>query len=255
MKMQQLEPEQYFATLQRIVQKVQEKLTQYLDTANEENVHDVRTSIRRLESAWRIMPKKLREKPKIRDFVVAYKELFKTNSQIRDFDVISKRISSNSTILELIESKKKKKMILARRRAEHASSMRFPSLTVKDISSAKLERRFNKITYRLVERIQMLIPKAVEDEKNVSELHELRKNCKKLRYLLELVDDSTSSDFVNHLKQVQDSLGAIHDIDITVDFLHKLPRKYKVDTLVKSECDLRSVLYQKFVQEYKSFKL
>lgn len=252
--MYRIEPASFSATLQHTLQKTQERLEKYLDSPNEDNVHDVRTSIRRLEAVCKIMPKKLREKPKIKDFVVAYRDLFRINSQIRDFDIMSKKISSNNAVLELIEKKKRKKIVQARRQAKYANSLKFPLITTDDIEASKLEKRFNKITYRLLERIQTLIPKVIEKEKNVLELHELRKDCKKLRYLFEIISDASSVDFVNHLKRIQDSLGSIHDVDITVDFLQRLPRKYKVDAIIKSECNLRSLLYQKFVQEYKDFK-
>jgi len=251
--MHKIEPESYFEALNRACQKANERIVRYISSPSEENVHDARTAIRRLDTAFRVLPKNLRKKPKVRDFVSAHKEFFRTNSQIRDFDIILSKLDSDKAIAEIINKKKKKRIDKAQEQAERAASLEIPKIRPENIHGAKLEKKFNKISFGLIERIQTLMPQVVKDENNVKELHELRKDCKKLRYLLEMGDDSEASSLIKHLKHIQDSLGAIHDSDITVDFLKKLPTKYKPDEIIKSESDLRALLYQKFAQEHRLF--
>ncbi|HEY8110431.1 MAG TPA: CHAD domain-containing protein, partial [Candidatus Nitrosotenuis sp.] len=91
--------------------------------------------------------------------------------------------------------------------------------------------------------------------KFVEELHRLRKEYKKLRYILELTEDPESSNFIKNLKQLQDILGSIHDSDITIDFLKKLPSKYKIGEIIKKENDSRTQVYQKFVELHKVLQI
>ena len=83
-------------------------------------------------------------------------------------------------------------------------------------------------------------PIVIRDESKVSELHEVRKDTKKLRYLIELVSNSkenrkidngamelnvsklhnkNSRAILKYLEKIQEMLGDIHDYDITIDHL------------------------------------
>jgi hypothetical protein len=52
---------------------------------------------------------------------------------------------------------------------------------------------------------------------------------------------------------MQEDLGLIHDIDITVVFLKKIASKHKIaNELVRLELENRSRLYAKFVETHRS---
>lgn len=255
MKMYKLESANYSETLNGIAHKVNERLEKYLKEPNEENVHNVRTAIRRLESAWKVLPKKIRQKRKVAKFVNSHKKFFKTNSEIRDLDIIQQRISSFPTTEEIkkfIHEKRMRNMRVAQKQAKLSHKLKFPTLKQEQIPLSKLEKRFRKISVKLIENIQALIPIATSNEERIAELHELRKDCKKLRYMLELAPNTESSNFITKLKEMQDLLGSIHDCDITTDFLKKMPPKYGImKELLKKESELRSQLYEKFVETQK----
>jgi len=64
----------------------------------------------------------------------------------------------------------------------------------------------------------------VFDPANVTELHDMRIACKRLRYLLEIFGDAFDADlepFVDQVKGVQDILGGIHDRDVQVPMLEE----------------------------------
>ncbi len=257
MRMYKLESANYFETINDIAQKANDRLEKYLKEPNEENVHNARTTIRRLESAWRVLPKKIRQKRKIEEFVKSHKKFFKTNSKVRDLDIIQQRLVSlpitTEEIKKFIHEKRMRKMHIAQKQAKLSHKLKFPKIRQEQISPSKLENRFRKISVRLIENIQALIPVAISSEEKIAELHELRKDCKKLRYLLELAPNSKSSNFITKLKEMQDLLGSIHDSDITTDFLKKMPTKYDIaKELLKKESELRSQLYEKFVETQKA---
>jgi hypothetical protein len=64
----------------------------------------------------------------------------------------------------------------------------------------------------------------VADPANVTELHDLRIACKRLRYLLEIFDIAFAEDlehFIDEVKGLQDLLGEIHDRDVQVPMLEE----------------------------------
>ncbi|NDB33624.1 MAG: CHAD domain-containing protein, partial [Nitrososphaeria archaeon] len=91
----------------------------------------------------------------------------------------------------------------------------------RDIAHEKLENKFKKITLKLINKIEKTIPIVTSNDKKIKQLHELRKNCKKLRYLLELTNYERSPNFINKMKEMQDVLGSVRDCDITINFLSK----------------------------------
>jgi CHAD domain-containing protein len=253
--MYKLEPKTYFVALNDSVQKVNNRLEKYLEESSEENVHSVRIAIRKIESAWSILPKKIRQKRKIRKFIQLHKKFFKANSEIRDCDIIQKRLDLLSTteeIKKLIDEKKKSHLRTAQRQAKQAQNVKFPKIAQIKISPAKLEKRFKKISVKLTEKIHSLIPVVISSESKIAELHQLRKDCKKLRYILELTPNAESSNFVAKLRQMQDLLGHIHDSDITMDYLKKISGKNaNAKELLKKESETRTQLYKEFVEKHK----
>jgi len=250
-------PENYFEKFNKILNKSNERLEKYLEDPNEENVHDVRTSIRRLDAAWKILPKKIRYDKKISKFVTLRKEFFKINSQIRDFDIIKQKIATHSSgdtaqILKKIDEKKQDRLRIAQKKAKIASRTNIMKIDQNSIPHEKLEKRFKKITLGLINEVETAIPIVVGDVKKIEQLHELRKDCKKLRYLLEMTDHQEPTNFINKLKEMQDILGSIRDCDIALDFLKKLIKKHTaLDVIVKAELEKRNQLYNKFVQMQK----
>jgi CHAD domain-containing protein len=93
--------------------------------------------------------------------------------------------------------------------------------------------------------IEKETPLVITDESKVVELHEVRKNTKKLRYLIELVlpkdndgsdnvgaknkintpNKSMSHEILEHLEKIQKMLGDIHDYDIVIDYLNRYPSR------------------------------
>jgi hypothetical protein len=64
----------------------------------------------------------------------------------------------------------------------------------------------------------------VADPANVTELHDLRIACKRLRYLLEIFAIAFDADlepFIDEVKGLQDLLGDIHDCDVQIPMLEE----------------------------------
>ena len=92
----------------------------------------------------------------------------------------------------------------------------------------------------------------------------MRKNCKKLRYLLELLpidadgknqDKDKVSQLIDELEKVQDMLGTIHDYDTTIAYIKKYLENHSkdrpLDNIVKYIYKDRQKKFEQFIEHCK----
>ena len=84
----------FFKKFEKIQEKFYQQLQDYIKKPSDENIHDIRVAIRRLETAYKILPKNLRKKEKNTNYVKQAKTLFKLNAKIRDYDIICAKMES-----------------------------------------------------------------------------------------------------------------------------------------------------------------
>ena len=235
------------------IKRVYTKLDKYLKNPTKDNIHHMRTSLRRLEATYQSSPKQIRKKKKIKEFASVGKRLFKINSNIRDIDIILEKLAKEGKMpeqqLEYYENplvqNRENQLEEARTIALDLRDIVVPSLYDKNKTEKNFEgssiKRLAKISRKLKKNIQKRIPIVIGDDSRIMELHELRKDSKKLRYLIELVtnkeDGDTSKKNINddtnvlihnnnhkileHLEKIQGMLGDIHDYDIALDYLRQ----------------------------------
>jgi CHAD domain-containing protein len=256
-------PKEFVNICERNISRVNNKLDDYLIRQDEKNIHDIRTSVRRLDAGYQTLPKKLRGRKQMKKFVKKSKDLFKINSQIRDFDIITELIGKNNTehgsrnsLVLNFENRRAQKLENAKVIAMGLRKLPLPKVKKKSVPKAKLTKRFNKLISKLGGRIQLNLPLVTTDPDKVAELHELRKDCKKLRYLLELVShDNSSGNIISkmeeELQNMQDLLGAIHDCDATVVYL-KRQKRQKTNEIIEDIVQERKKRYENFLAHFKS---
>jgi CHAD domain-containing protein len=251
-----MDPRQYAGALERNAGRVGKRLEAYLlDPEDEENVHDVRTSLRRLEAAFSLMPKKTRRKNRAQ--IRAYKEFFRANSRVRDCDIIRGKLGG-ALAARGIERKRKAALKRALELARKVQEL--PALDAR-VDGKKLDARADKVAGRLLNSIKGRLPLALADARKKEELHELRKDLKKLRYVLETLPAGIKRSrheerlagligpgSAARLKELQDLTGEIHDCDIAIDYL-KSARKGGGEILQKQMAE-RDALYEKFVRMF-----
>jgi CHAD domain-containing protein len=260
-------------------------LNGYLKNPNEKNIHNIRKSIRRGESAYVTLPKKYRKKKNIKNFIDQSKSFFKVNSQIRDYDIYLQKIenyrkinnttatsitfsskntnnnNSNNDILSTIQNYRKSNLRDATTAAEKLKTLQYPQIKKNNKKvQKKIDSRFRKITKKFSKKIQKNLPLVINDETKVEELHTLRKDCKELRYILELKyknkkdknqdEDDPHTKSIMQLEDLQDSLGQIHDCDAILSFFEKLENYPESKPLMNKESKIRKDLYRKFVDKY-----
>ncbi len=248
-------------------QRVKERLAAYVaEPENDEKVHDVRTSLRRLEASFMLMPKKLRKRN--RQQLDAHKEFFKANSRVRDYDIIRGRIAARAQgelLAQLVADLDTKRMAEADKAVGVARAISaLPAASLKGLNYSELESRMEEVAGRLLGKVKKGLPAVVANRRNVEELHRLRKDLKKLRYALEVMPGGIKIQYEKkvlkmlkgknaekRLKELQDELGTIHDMDITVQYLASLRTKAAAQ-VKQAEMAERNDLFTKIVKEFRS---
>jgi CHAD domain-containing protein len=279
-----IDSKEYLNKSERNIQRVNNKLDDYLKAPNEEHIHDIRTSIRRLRASYQSLPKSIRNKKKIKKFVAKSKELFSINSKVRDYDIIfeilSEYMSSEmapkheqqqlsqssraiSNLLKTLETVRNRELTESKTLAVELRKLSVPKLGDNNIniSEKKLKKRFNNVVGKLANTIEKNYPVVLSSSKRLIELHEMRKDCKKLRYLLELLPIDTDvknqdkvkvSQLIDELEKVQDMLGTIHDYDTTIAYIKKHVEnhsKYRsLNNIVKYVYEDRRKKFEQFIE-------
>jgi CHAD domain-containing protein len=269
------------------IHKVDNRLDEYIKDPTEKNIHDIRTSIRRLEASYIASPKQIR-KAKIIEYIEKSKNLFKINSQIRDFDIILEKLTKEGQLtiqrLELFEKSIKKSRNKELKDAiSVACDLREIDIPNIDkyrnhydpfLLQKKLTKRYTKVVTKFARQIRENIPIIINNSERIEELHQVRKDTKKLRYLLELMlnnrhkidgnvgknNETDKNNYSNEqniwnqiekLKEIQDMLGNIHDYDITIAFLKQYDQQENFVTAMNIEMQ-RKNKYEQFIRYYES---
>jgi CHAD domain-containing protein len=279
-----IDSKEYLNKSEQNIQRVNNKLDDYLKAPNEEHIHDIRTSIRRLRASYQSLPKSIRNKKKIKKFVAKSKELFSINSKVRDYDIIFEMLSEYmsskmapkheqqqlsqssraiSNLLKSLETVRNRELTESKTLAVELRKLSVPKLGDNNIniSEKKLKKRFNSVVGKFANSIEKNYPVVLSSSKRLIELHEMRKDCKKLRYLLELLpinadrknqDKDKVSQLIDELEKVQDMLGTIHDYDTTIAYIKKHVEnhsKYRsLDNIVKYVYEDRQKKFEQFIE-------
>ena len=165
------------------------RLGAYLDSPGEEQLHGLRTSIRRLESTYGALPRS--ERPaRCGKLVSAAKDLFRRTGPLRDSDVIS------GMLIEMGAPADSGAVVRLRRgragvfedallRARKIASLKPLSGAVDKIDRHKMASKRRRVIWSLFDDVRGISAIVTSDESRVEELHAMRKTVKRLRYLLE----------------------------------------------------------------------
>ena len=252
-----ISPKSFITKLQENTKRVDKRVSDYLAHSNEANIHDIRTAIRRVDASFRSLPKKISKKGKVYDYALLTKQLFKINSQVRDYDIIYGKLekySSSEPVLhtkltEALKKRRNAKLRKARKIAMLLRKLPSPKINEDDISNKKLQKRFTKVISKFSDRIELNFPVVLTNADKIRELHEMRKDCKKLRYLLEILpnQDNEIAKTITELEEAQDMLGVIHDDDITISYLRRLRQPKQVHHILEGVISERNKKYEEFV--------
>ena len=248
----------FLTKLHENLQRVNNRIKKYLKDPKAKNIHDLRTSIRRLNAAYSTLPKKYRTGSSMSTYILSCKELFKINSEIRDLDIIYEKLQkyppndSRNKIIDTLKGTRVTKLEYAKNVALVLNNTDVSKLLDEiKVTQKELEKRYNKIVTNLISKIETNFPIVITDSTKIEELHDLRKACKKLRYMLELlpIENKKALEMRKTLQKIQDSLGMIHDYDFTINHLELNEQlSNEVREIVNNEMQERKLNYERFIR-------
>lgn len=247
----------FLIKLHENIERLNRKTKSYIKNADEKNIHDVRTSVRRFNSAFLSLPKKYRtESMLLTNYKQIANEFFKLNSQIRDYDIMINRLSNysqNNRIDIIVDSiRKNRELDLEKAKSIAVSLKEIGSRQIvgkMNITEKELQKQYNKILSKLFSKIETNFPVVINNSLRIDELHELRKDCKKIRYMLELLpeENRNATQLRKIFEKIQDYLGVIHDNDITLNHLQSLEPNKEIQEIINNEIEQRKLRYDEFL--------
>ena len=246
---------QFLIKLHENSRRLDRKTDHYINDLNEKNIHDVRTSVRRFNAAVSALPRKYREEPMLLEYCKVANRLFKLNSEIRDSDIFLAKLEKfapsqqRKIVIDTLKQTRQAKLEDAKNIAQTLKDLNSNMINGIGVTENELQKRYNKILSKLISKIDNGFPIVLTNRMKVEELHELRKDCKKIRYMLELLDkDNKSAALLRRtLEKVQDFLGSIHDSDATIMYLRSYAPNQEIQEVINKETKQRELQYEKFL--------
>lgn len=235
----------------RTIKILTKRLKTYLKDSSPENVRGLRIAMRRMHLCTELLPKKTRKTKTTRTFLDSLDEASKANAKVRDLDIILSRISaykqdpSLEERIDRIKETRDSQLQAARRQTIIFQKQPAPRIREKDFSLPKLQKRLNKTTIQLITAMNGRLPLVLKDSSDVRDLHLLRMDCRRLRYLAELFPSKTTK-LLSRLRSWQSLLGFIHDSDLTIDYLRNLGEAQEMQSILNDLVTQRMRSYEKF---------
>jgi len=214
-------------------------------------IHDLRVATRRVQMLCALLPRNTRESKDCRDFNEALRALLKATSKVRDIDTLTvtleqRRASLPPEIFVALSRERAETLRQAKPAIKRVSAVALPATDGLPANSGKLSKRLRKRIAGRAAAIADLLTKVLKSESRMAELHALRKETKKLRYLLEMADTKPAE--LEVLTAWQEELGAVHDLDVAIDFLK---RGWTSSGATAELQEGRHAGYLRFVAEYR----
>jgi CHAD domain-containing protein len=242
----------YRKNLRRTDRALAKKISAYLNEANERNVHDLRTTTRRMLAALQLLPKKLRNESKTVEYDTRLEKLMKSNAKTRDLDIVTGKVGQRNSSGEydaLLKRLRRLRESSLQAGLQYARALKADQglpVRVKQLSGADIEKRFEKLSRKYASRMEKRLPVVVGSPEEKEELHRLREDTRKLRYILDLGDQKPLRKQLKALKSWQDVLGEIHDSDIFIEYLDERKKSDEKGSLLDDETVVRNRNYNKF---------
>ena len=249
-----LTPSSYQEALSKFEKQVSDKIKSYLNHPSEDNVHELRSSIRQTLATSNLLPKKIRKSNETKKYLDGLEKLLKLNAKVRDTDIVLSKLPNHGDSPEFSEFAKKLKN---RRESSLKKAERFASsfkdnkgiaLDAKDISPSALQKRFAKTANGLAEKLKQGLRIVKTKPKDLVQLHKLRENSRRLRYTLEIDNQPKSSKLVRIVDAWHDVLGKIRDADIFISSLEDRKSTPKTMEVLEIERKGRKANYEKFLE-------
>lgn len=195
------------------------------DRPSPDEIHDLRVAARRIQVMRRLMPRGVRGSRRSKRFDLTLRALLKATSQLRDMDTFMDTLESHESslppgLLVILENQRSDAAARAKMVIGALAEVPAPKVGASELTGRRLTKKLRKRLRRHSKQAASLLTDVLTDESKAAELHLLRKEVKKIRYLAEITAKPPAG--LLSLAKWQESLGAIHDIDVAVAHLNEV---------------------------------
>jgi len=192
------------------------------DRPSASQVHDLRVLVRRIQVMRRLLPREARGSHESARFDLALKSVMKATSQLRDIDILVETLSGHKGTLPedvalYLRNQRSDLAVRAREATNLLAAGPVPALEPGVIRGKRISRRLRKRIRKQRSAAADHLTSVASDESRVADLHALRKEVKKIRYLMELAGKSPPD--LSVMTEWQELLGTIHDLDVATSYL------------------------------------
>jgi CHAD domain-containing protein len=149
-------------------------------------------------------------------------------SEIRDIDIVVAKLTQFEAttpglhdFFSSLAERRNKLLSRALNFAKLLEKNTFPKIKLRQISDSKFSKRERKVVRRLRDSLEGGL-KIITGDPSPEQLHDFRKNCKMLRYTLE-IDSKKTSKTIQVLGDLQKVLGVLLDNLTTLKILSQSP--------------------------------
>ena len=249
-------PQSYAYSLSKSEKLVSDNVKAYLKEPSEDNVHDLRTSIRRLLTTANILPKKIRGEKETKRYLEIYEKLLKLNAKVRDIDIILSKLPHNgdgpayAKLAKQLQKVRESSLEKAQRFAESISDKTSLPLESRKLAEPIIQRRFKKTAKALTETLRERFRVVVKEPRNIDELHKPREDSRRLRSTLEIDDTPESSKLLPVLETWQEVLEKIRDSDVFISHFEDEKQPAKIGKVLEQEKSARKENYQEVSRDF-----
>jgi CHAD domain-containing protein len=228
------------------------RLDEFLKSGDSPTTAALRRATKRLRTSYSVLPKRVRRLPRVRRYVSASKKLSRAAGKVRDADTIAawtmqlpdgRDQRSFISDLERLRAHALRTALLKAKKLRRAKT---PSLDLRDHDDFGAGTRAEKVETRFERRVDREFEEFLTTQEVVV-MHALRKDSKRLRYLLELTRDGAAPPLAGRLRSIQDDLGAIRDHDLVIDYLRSRVKLTSTRALIREEIAKRHARLEDFV--------
>jgi CHAD domain-containing protein len=235
-------------------------------------IHDLRVLTRRLRAFCGVL-RKVNQSPELSNFRKSLRNLTQFLGPVRSDDVsygnLKKRFypsgqesHSLDFILDRLNQRRKKlrkKMVV---KVQAKILKKFKKVNLPELMENIFQNQYLPILRQQSQKLAGRILenwRCFEKKEKISDLHRIRINLKKWRYLLEIKAEmagAPSEDFLLQIKAQQDCLGLIHDTEVLRELLKnsKIKKDAKKKKVQKDLQALRNELKSEMRQGIKTFR-
>ena len=224
MRPEPMSPTRFQTTLAKAQARTERAVEICIKRPTPEAIHQARISVRKLMAALSLMPKGFRRDNRTVKTSKDLRNFYTACAKIRDIDAMTHTLSTGVAFSDLktvvVDLKKRRSVLLARvlSSGSEVTRLRLPKPT--DDTRKRLRKRLNKLLDERVARASDLYRIAASGEEKVAELHELRKECRRIMYLVEFAnEDAKVKSVMADLEDAREKLGSIRDDDVLLNFL------------------------------------